>query len=70
MTHDELAEAYKALIDETHEKVDAVQNPAVRAKAKRLLGLLHGAADALKELAVDQGLVQPFSGGDPKPPGP
>lgn len=69
MTHDELADAFKVLLDEMHDQIEAQPDP-LRGRARRWARVLHGAADALKELAVDHGLVQPLSGGDPKPLGP
>lgn len=67
MTNDELADAMKALLDEAHDKVEALPDGPLKARARRRLAVLHGAADALKDLLVREGLVQPFSGGDPKP---
>lgn len=66
MTHDELADAMERLLKEVHRHVDELTDQTLKAKAHRLAQLMHGAAEALRELAVDHNLIQPKSGGDPK----
>lgn len=71
MTHDELADAFKANLDELHEKIDALAAGPTKRRASRLASIMHRAAEELKELAETDGMIQPFSGGDSdKPPRP
>lgn len=66
MTNDELADAFAAAFAELHDKIDALDEGPAKRKAARLARVAHGAMDALKELASDEGEIQPFSGGEPK----
>jgi len=66
LSNDELADATRALLDELHGRIDGLDDPQ-RARGQRVLKVMHAAADALKDWAVDGGLISPTSGGDPKP---
>lgn len=68
MTDDEIADAFKAAFDAAHASLDAKPDDDFKRRATRYLKLMHGAADGLKELSVEAGLIMPRSGGDPKPP--
>lgn len=68
MTRDELADYLKAGMDEYHAHVDAMPDGPQKTRYIRRGKLLHAAMDAIKGDAVDDGLIQPFSGGDPKMP--
>lgn len=70
MTDDELADALAANMAELHDKIEALADGPVKRRATRLARIAHAALDDLKELAGDEGVIQPFSGGDPKPPPP
>lgn len=64
---DDLANRLKANMDELHAFVDDRPAGVLRRRARRLVGLAHTALNELKALAVDEGEIEPFSGGDPKP---
>lgn len=70
MTSDELADQFKADLDELHLQIEALPEGATKRRAKRLASIAHGAPDGLKDLAVDGDMIQPLSGGDPKDPEP
>jgi len=67
MDNDALATQFRALMDDLHARIAALEEGAVKARALRLANVAHGALEALRDHAADNGLVQPFSGGDPKP---
>lgn len=67
MTRDELADAFAINIRELHAQVDALPDDATRRRARLQVHILHRAADELRTLAVTTGLIQPLSGGEPKP---
>lgn len=66
MTNDELADAFRDLFDQLHGKIDALPDGGLKHRADALAGVAHRALEKLKAHAVDEGVVQPFSGGDPK----
>lgn len=68
MTRDELADYFKVGFDELEAEVAALGEGSVKRRAVRLASIMHRAAEELKELAVDEELIQPFSGGEEKPP--
>lgn len=68
MTNQELVDAFAANISELHAKIEALPEGATKRRAGRLASILHRAAEELAELASDDGMIQPFSGGDPKGP--
>lgn len=65
MDPDELADAFRNLFDQAHAHEGLLDN-----RGRRLLRLMHAAAEAFKDHCVEGGIIQPQSGGDPKPPGP
>lgn len=67
LSHDELADHGLAFITEIHARADALDAGATKDRARRLTKVIHGALEALKSEAVGAGLIQPLSGGDPKP---
>lgn len=68
MTNDELANAFKALFDEAHAKVEALPDGPFKSRTGELLSVAHGIMDRLRRRAIDQGEIQPMSGGDPNKP--
>lgn len=66
MTKPELAASFQADFAALHGFIDELPEGQTKRKAKRLANLSHGAIDALKELAVDDGQIEPMSGGEPK----
>ena len=68
MTHDELADYFKVGFDELHAKVDAMEDGPFKRKLERRVDAFHAAADWVRNQCADEGLIQPFSGGDPKTP--
>lgn len=70
MTDQELAQAFDANLTELHRKVDALPPGLVKRRSTRLASIMHRAAEELRDLALEDGMIQPFSGGTPKPPGP
>lgn len=69
MTDDELADAFAANITELHAKIDALPEGQKKRRFNRLARVAHGALEQIREEALDDGMIQPLSGGDPKPPG-
>ncbi|MBS0371758.1 MAG: hypothetical protein JSS57_21460 [Proteobacteria bacterium] len=67
MTRDELADYFKTGIDALHAHVDELPDGPAKARYNRRAMLVHALLDGLKGDAVDDGLVQPMSGGGPKP---
>jgi hypothetical protein len=67
MSNDDLANALAAHFAELHAKIEALPAGSVRTRALRFARIAHAGLNALQELAIDQGEIQPFSGGDPKP---
>lgn len=70
MTKDELADYLKVGLDELHAHIDAEPEGQRKRRANRLAKIAHHALDELKELAQGDGLIQPLSGGEEKPPSP
>lgn len=67
LTNDELADAVKDLFTELHARHDALSAGPFKSRSGRLLKVAHGAFDALKDHCVDDEVISPMSGGDPKP---
>lgn len=70
MTNDELANAFAANLTELHVKIAELPEGSRKRRFNRLARVAHGALEQLQEEAIDSDMIQPFSGGDPKPPGP
>lgn len=73
MTTDELADALAANMGELREKIGALEDNTFKRKLARLDRIAHGALAQIQEEVLNQGLIQPYSGGDPnkdEPPGP
>lgn len=66
MTDDELADALAPLIKEAHDRIEAHEGLTLRTKRKARL--LHNLAEELRDDLRGGGIIQPFSGGDPKEP--
>lgn len=66
-TDDELADAFKVNLDELHAKVAMLPSGAERRWWNRKANQLHDILDEMKERAVGDGMIQPMSGGEPKP---
>ena len=69
LSNDELAQATRDLLDELHGRHEALPESAFRRGVGRRLGTVHGTLDVLREYLVDGGVIQPTSGGIPKPEG-
>ena len=67
-TEDELADALKATLDEIEARIEARPTGALQTRLKRAAAVAHRALYVLKLEAVDQGIIQPMSGGDPDKP--
>lgn len=67
MDNDALADAFRNLFDQLHAKIDALPDGALKNRGEALAGVAHRALERLKKHAVDEGVVQPFSGGEEKP---
>lgn len=68
MTNDDVAGEIGALITEVEARIDALPDGVVKTRAQRLAAVAHGALESLRDHLADNLLVQPDSGGDPKPP--
>lgn len=66
MTDDELANYFKVGFDALHARVDEEPEGYRKRRATQLVDRMHAAANELKHLAADGGLIQPMSGGEPK----
>jgi len=66
LSPDDLADAWKAIIDETHSRADALPNGTFKHLFKARLEKLHVHADRLKRMTSDEGAIQPMSGGGDK----
>jgi len=67
LTNDQLADQWKALLDETHARAEALPASTFKFLFKERLSKLHVHADRLKGMTSDEGVIQPLSGGTPKP---
>ena len=67
LSDDELADAARALFDELHRRHDGLPASAFKNGVGRRLGIAHRAMDVLKEHLSGGGIIQPYSGGEPKP---
>jgi hypothetical protein len=67
MNSDELADAFRDLFDQLHAKIEAHPAGPLKHRAEVLANVAHRALERLKKHAVDDGIVQPFSGGEEKP---
>ena len=67
MSNDELADAFRDLFDQLHAKIDAHPEGPLKNRAEALAGVAHRALERLKKHAVDDGVIQPMSGGEEKP---
>ena len=67
MTRDELADYFKVGVDALHAHVDALPPGPAKTRHARRAAVLHALLDNIKGDAVDDGLIQPMSGGGPKP---
>ena len=67
MTDQEIAEGFRDLFAAAHASADAKSEGPGRTRGRRLVAVAHAAANALYHHALDEGLIEPFSGGDVKP---
>jgi hypothetical protein len=70
VTNDELAATFVANFAELHDKIATLPDSPRKTRADRLAQIAHRAMEALADIAVDGGDVQPFAGNDKPPPGP
>lgn len=68
MDNDALADLFRDGILELHAKIAELPDGSFKRRMSRLANIAHGALETIQEGALDQGMIQPFSGGDPKPP--
>lgn len=68
MTNDDVANEVGALLTEIEARIDALPDGVVKTRTQRLAAVAHGALGNLRDHLADNDLVEPFSGGDPKPP--
>lgn len=70
MDPDAIAESFREPLANAHAFLDGMEDGPVKTRSQRLLNVAHQALEAVRDHLADNGIVQPFSGGDPKPPGP
>lgn len=70
MTPDEIAESFREPLANLHDAIEALPDGQMKTKAQHKLALAHEALTRLRDHFAESGVVQPFSGGDPKPPPP
>jgi len=68
VTNDELADAFKTLFDEAHAKAEALPDGGFKKRTIERLNVAHEIMDRIRRQAVDEGEIQPMSGGDPDKP--
>lgn len=66
-TDDQLADVTKAIVDEIESRIAALPTGALKTAATLHMGKAHKQLNKVKKLTVDDGMIQPFSGGEPKP---
>ena len=67
LTNDDLADHIKSVFDELHARADALPAGTYKWMAKDRLDKAHAQFNRLKRMTSDEGLIQPLSGGGPKP---
>ncbi len=67
-SNDELADHGKAFVDEVEARIEALPTGALKTAASLHMAKAHKQLNKVRELTVDEGLIQPFSGGTPKGP--
>lgn len=67
LSDDDMANAVKAAFDDLHRRVDARPDDITKDALQYRLAIAHKAMDIFRARAVSGGVVQPYSGGDPKP---
>lgn len=67
LSDDDLADAFRNLFDQLHAKIEARAEGPLKNRAEALAGVAHRALERLKKYAVDDGVIQPMSGGEEKP---
>jgi hypothetical protein len=70
LSNDELADLTRDLFDELHSRQAEMPDGPVKMGAGRRLGIAHRAMEVLAEHLKTGGVIQPYSGGEPKPDGP
>ena len=66
--HDDLANRIKANLDELEAFIEELDPGPARRRLRILGRQVHGALWLMKAAAVEHGLIQPFSGGNPDKP--
>lgn len=69
MTRDEIVGAFRAAFDALDAEITAVPDGPMKIRAEAYTEVAHRALERLRKLAVDDGMIQPLSGGGDKPPG-
>jgi hypothetical protein len=69
LTDDELASHIGAGIREAERRADALPKGDERRAIRQELRRLHNVAEKARSVVSGHGMIQPLSGGDPKPPG-
>jgi len=67
LTEDQLADLAGDVIREADRRADDLPKGERRRKIRRALLNAHKALDTAREVISGEGIIQPFSGGDPKP---
>lgn len=67
LSDDALADHVRAVFDELHRRHDIMEPGAIKRGAGVRLLVAHRAMEILREHLAGGGVIQPFSGGDPKP---
>ncbi len=69
MSNDDLVAQFVVLLAEVHARIEALDDGPVKARAKRLAAVGHGALEALQDHLAQNGVVTPYDGTNlpPKP---
>lgn len=65
-TDDQLADVTKAVVVEIERRIAALPTGALKTAASLHMGKAHKQLNKVRALVVDDGMIQPFSGGTPK----
>ena len=68
--NDDLAEAFRPLIANLHENIEAIDDGPLKTRLRRRAFIAHAAMEDLHSDAASGGLVQPLAGSDKPPPVP
>lgn len=67
MTEDQLADDFKRCMDELHAHIEMLPSGPLKTRFRRRAKVAHAILDEMRQEALEADLIQPMSGGEPKP---